>query len=227
MIKLPEYWLQCPKVPTNQSDQMAFDQIYFKAFEQKNIAKIQYNLPAPKWQFLNYLVEKHMIVLHGSGNPDITLFEPRKADDINEFGSQKAVFAAADGIWAMFFAIVDRDKYSMIVSNACIQFVDRDEPISEAFYMFSISQGMLQKKPWRKGFVYLLPSETFVEQPTMPFGEYTVRIKQQASLVPVKPIAQIEVFPEDFLFLSKIREHDDNRMEEYARAMQTGGDWPD
>ena len=112
MIKLPDYWLQCPEISINQSDQTAFDQIYFKAIEQKDCAKIQYNLAVPKWQFLNYLVEKHKIVLHGSGNINITLFEPRKADDINEFGSQKAVFAAVDGVWAMFFAIVDREKYS-------------------------------------------------------------------------------------------------------------------
>ncbi len=227
MIKLPEYWLQCPDETINQKDQAAFEQLYLNTVNQNDCAKIQYDLAAPKWKFLNYIVEKHNLVLHGSGNPDITLFEPRKAEDISEFGDQKAVFAAADGVWPMFFAIIDREKHPMTVNNACIQFVEDDTPISDSFYLFSISQGVLQKKPWRKGVVYLLPSETFTEQPTMEFKGHTVRIKQQASLVPVKPIAQLEIAAEDFPLLSKVREHDDTRMEHYARAMQTGGAWPD
>ncbi len=227
MIKLPDYWLQTQTISTNQFDHTTFDQIYFNALEQKYCTEIQYDLAAPKWQFLNYLVEKHNIVTHGSGNPNITLFEPRQASDLNEFGSQKAVYAAADGVWPMFFAIIDRDNHAMSLNNGCVQLFDGGKPVSESLYMFSISQGFLQKKPWRKGTVYLLPSETFVEQQGMPFGEYTVRIKQQASLVPVKPIAQIDIYPEEFPFLAQIREHDDSRIQEYAQAIQTGGAWPD
>ena len=227
MIKLPEYWLQTPELTISAKDRSAFDQLYATVVDQKDIVKIDYSLAAPKWQFLNYLVEEHGLVLHGSGNSNIKMFEPRKAEDISEFGNQKAVFAAADGVWPMFFAIIDRDNYPLTVNNACVQFVDHGKPISEAFYLFSISKGMVQKQPWRKGVVYLLPPETFVEQSTMQFGEHTIRIKQQVSLVPVKPLAQIEIEPDDFPLLSKIREHDDSRMEEYARAMQTGGDWPE
>ena len=226
MIKLPEYWLQCQDFSLKKSDQNNFAQLFSHAIEQEGIANIQYHSTAPKWQFLNYLVESENIVLHGSGNRNIILFEPRKADDITEFGNQKAVFAAADGVWPMFFAIIDRDNHPMVISNACIQFVEDREPISKPYYMFSISQGILEKNPWRKGVVYLLPSDTFVEQQTMQFQGHTVRIKQQASLVPVKPLAKIEVSPEDFPFLTQVREHDDTRMDEYAKAMQTGGAWP-
>ena len=227
MIKLPEYWLQCPDVTIDQKDQAAFEQLYSDAVNQKDGFKIQYDLAAPKWKFLNYLVEEHNLVLHGSGNREITQFEPRQPEDMSEFGSQNAVYAAADGVWPMFFAVVDRETYPMTVSNACIQFVEDDTPISDSFYQFSISQGILQKKPWRKGVVYLLPSDTFAEQPKMQFEGYSIRIKQLASLVPVKPIAQLDIVPEDFPLLSKVREHDDTRMEQYARAIQTGGGWPD
>lgn len=210
----------------NPSDQEQFDQIIATAIENSDGSQIEYSLTAPKWQFLNYLVNKHDIVLHGSGNQNIARFEPRKAADLNEFGSQEAVYAAADGIWAMFFAIVDRDNFPMLVSNACIQFVDGDKLLSEPLYVFSLSQGMLQKRPWRTGYIYLLPAETFVKQPTIQFGAYSVQIKQQASLVEVNPIAKLAVGPEDFPFLDQIREHDDDRIAEYAQAMQTGGPWP-
>ncbi|MEM9774439.1 MAG: hypothetical protein AAF902_07670 [Chloroflexota bacterium] len=214
MTELPEYWLQTPDLPASQKDQTAFKNLYTKAVNQKDTFKIEYNLAAPKWQFLNYLVDTHGLVLHGSGKRNIEQFEPRRADDISEFGNQKAVFAAADGVWPMFFAIIDRENYPISVNNACVQFVENDIPISGPYYLFSISQGFLQQKPWRKGVVYLLPPETFVAQPPMPFGETNIRIKQQVSLVPVKPLAQIEIEPEDFPLLSKIREHDDSRMEE-------------
>ena len=221
-MKLPDYWLQSPENSIDQSTQTAFDQLYFRAVERNDGSTIDYTLAAPRWHFLNYLVEKHDIVFHGSGNRDIAMLEPRKADDSSAFGNQEAVYAAADGIWAMFFAVVDRDKYEMSVNNACIQIVED----GKTFYLFSISQDVLQEQPWRRGVVYLLPSQTFVEQPEVQFGDMSIRVKQHASLVPVKPIAKIEIAPEDFPFLAQILGHDDARGEAYAVAMNTGGPWP-
>jgi hypothetical protein len=43
----------------------------------------------------------------------------------------------------------------------------------------------------------------------------------------VKPLARVAVEPEDFPFLSQIRGHDDERLEEYAHAMETGAPWPE
>ena len=52
-------------------------------------------------------------------------------------------------------------------------------------------------------------------------------IPQLASPVHVKPLARLEIRPEDFLFLSQIRGHDDSRLAEYGIAMQAGAPWPD
>jgi hypothetical protein len=165
--------------------------------------------------------------LHGTGNPNIPLFEPRQADDLNDFGRQKAVYAAGDGLWAMFFAVVDRERYSLSVTNACVRLAEATGLVSEPYYLFSISQKALPQRPWRTGFVYLLPSETFMVEPAIPFGPYEVRVPHLASLAPVTPLARLEVTPADFPFLSQIRGHEDARLAEYARAMQTGGPWPD
>ncbi|MDB5540334.1 MAG: hypothetical protein JWQ89_2061 [Devosia sp.] len=56
-------------------------------------------------------------MLHGSTNPDIEVFEPRKSDDVNAFGDQTAVYAASDGIWPLYFAILDRQRYRMSLIN--------------------------------------------------------------------------------------------------------------
>ncbi len=114
----------------------------------------------------------------------------------------------------------------MATSNACIRLVDQSGQVSEPRYVFSISQYAFQQQPWRTGTVYLLPGDTFVNQPSLQFGEYEVRLPQVASLVPVKPYAQLEVTPEDFPFLQDIRGIDDDRLAEYGEAMQAGAPWP-
>jgi hypothetical protein len=44
--------------------------------------------------------------------------------------------------------------------------------------------------------------------------------------MPVQPLAKLTVTPEDFAFLMQIRGHDDQRLQEYATALQTGAPWP-
>jgi hypothetical protein len=165
--------------------------------------------------------------MHGTGEPYIKVFEPRPSNDLSEFGAQTAVYAAGNGLWAMFFAIIDRERYPMATSNACIRLVNETADVSEPRYVFSISQSALRLAPWRQGFVYLLPGDTFVNQPSLQFGPYEVRIPQLASLVPVRPIARLDVLPEDFPFLKDIRGIDDARLAEYGQAMQTGAPWPE
>ena len=224
---LPEYWLERPDVEFNQETRLSFDGLLKSTQALGANPVIEYTLPNPKWQFLCYLAEHQDVTLHGSGNPNITLFEPRQPVDLTEFGNQKAVHTAADGIWAMFFAIIDRDQYEMSITNACIRLVDQEGNISGPFYQFSMSKTALEREPWRIGTVYLLPRTTFIEQPPMPFGSSQVQIAQLASLSPVQPLARLQVSANDFPFLKQIRGHDDLRLEEYAKALQTGAPWPD
>jgi hypothetical protein len=224
-MQLPDYWLTRPALPTDPAALAAFDRLVMAARAHPG-APLDYTLPAPKWQFLCHASEQYNLAMHGSGDAQIAVFEPRQSNDLNEFGNRKAVYAAADGIWAMFFAIVDRSRVQSI-TNGCIRLVDPAGKVSDPLYIFSVSREALPQKPWRSGSVYLLPRETFVEQAPMPFGEYQVRIAQLASLEPVTPLARLDVTPQDFPFLDQIRGHDDSRLEEYARALQTGGPWPE
>lgn len=224
---LPDYWLQRPAMEIDAQTRSDIDQLLARAKSAATITRIDYHFPIPKWQFLCYLADQQGIILHGTGDPDIRIFEPRPSIDLSEFGAQTAVYAAGDGLWAMFFAILDRARCAMATSNACIRLVDNAGQVSEPRYVFSISQYALEAQPWRKGTVYLLPGDTFVNQPSLQFGEYEVRLPQFASLVPVKPYAQLEVAPEDFPFLQDIRGIDDDRLPEYGEAMQAGAPWPE
>lgn len=225
-MMLPDYWLTRPNLNFDERISSAFDELLDSALSRGECPTIEYTLPWPKWQFLCHLADHRDIALHGSGNSNITLFEPRQSNDLNAFGNQQAVYAAADGLWAMFFAVVDRDRITSI-TNACVRLADAMGQLYGPYYVFSISQSALPQQPWRTGTVYLLPRNTFITQPSMAFGSYQVHIAQLASVAPVQPLAKLTVTPEDFPFLTQIRGHDDRRLQEYATALQTGAPWPD
>lgn len=222
---LPDYWLTRPTVNSDKTPWKAFDELLDATINTGGCPTIEFTLPHPKWQFLCHLADHHDIALHGSGDPDIALFEPRQSRDLNEFGNQEAIYAASDGLWAMFFAIVDRDRVASI-TNACVRLADQTGALHGPYYVFSVSQSALPDRPWRTGTVYLLPRSTFITQSPMEFGPYQVHIAQLASFEPVQPLAKLTVTPEDFPLLAQIRGHDDGRIQEYATALQTGAPWP-
>lgn len=224
-MMLPDYWLTRPNLSLDEGAEIAFDDLLRTTLALGGCPTIEFTLPWPRWQFLCYVAEQRNMALHGSGNPDIPLFEPRQANDLNEFGNQKAVYAASDGIWAMFFAIVDRDRVASI-TNACVRLADEAGAFHGPYYVFSVSQAALPNQPWRTGTVYLMPRGTFVVQPPLAFGPYQVHIAQLASFSSVQPLAKLTVTPADFPFLAQIRGHDDQRLQEVANALQSGAPWP-
>lgn len=225
-LSLPDYWLPRPAAPPTPAVRASFAALWQTALASGGQAPLTYTLDAPKWQFLCYLSDELGLALHGSPAADIETFEPRQSNDEMAFGNQKAVYAAGDGLWPMFFAIIDRNRYPMLITNACIRLADKTGQETEPLYVFSISRTALAQRPWREGTVYVLPADTFVRMPPLPFGEFEVRVPQLASFEPVRPLARLAVGPEDFPFLAHIRGHDDARWSEYSQALQTGGPWP-
>lgn len=223
MSALPPYFLPRPPVPTDAPTLAAFDALWAEA--KGRGGPIDYRLGAPKWQFLCHLADSGELLLHGSGNPGIALFEPRKSDDLNEFGDRQAIYAASDGIWTLYFAILDRDRYPMSLINSATRLELGSGQQSEPFYFFSISQAALTQRPFRRGTIYLLPRVSFEAQPAQRYRGADIRPLQWASPVPVKPLAQLAVGPEDFPFLDQLRGHDDEPTFARARANPDGFPW--
>jgi hypothetical protein len=227
MRELPEYWLTRPAFQLDEQTRATFDAHLARVAVATDCPTIDLDESIPKWQFLCYAAEHADLVLHGSGDPAIACFEPRRAHDLDPFGDQKAVYAASDGIWPLFFAIVDRTRVAMSTTNSCMRMVDPTGAVHGPYYLFSISQTALTQRPWRNGAVYLLPRATFVSQGPEAFEDLQIQIAQLASPVAVRPLAKVPVTPHDFPFLAHIRGHDDQRLAEYAAAMQSGSPWPD
>ena len=180
---------------------------------------IEYQLPYPKHDFLRYLVAKRDIVLHGSGSGAIDVFEPTPQTDY--FGRvRNAVFAASDGIWPMFFAILDRSRYHGSLRNVCYWDLDA-KGNRQKFYAFSINATFLGRQPWREGSIYVLPRATFmrvVDEDGSPSEEWL-------STQEVTPLARLAVSPSDFPFLKDVEGHGDettDRFEELVYQLGAG-----
>lgn len=226
-MHLPRYYLLRPPMQLDAATIEAYDALWAQIAGAPAGAELEYNLPMPRWQFLCYLADHKGVLLHGSGNPSIAEFEPRKANDTQEFGNRAAVYAASDGIWPIYFAMLDRDQYPMSLTNACFRVSDPPGEQSEPFYFFSISQPALAQRPWRAGMVYILPRDTFEPQPPLPYGDSTAHVQQWASPVPVAPLAKLRVTHTDFPFLEQLRGHDDELQWQRIRANPDKFPWVD
>jgi hypothetical protein len=230
-VALPDYWMRRPSDVLEAAARVRFDAVLDEVLAHPDSVsglcrEIDPECCRPVWQFLCHAADHHRIAMHGSGNPHIDVFEPRQPHDLTEFGSQRAVYAASDAIWAMFFAIVDRARVESI-GNACVTVIDGSGDADGPLYVFAISDAALPTEPWRVGTVFLLPRASFRQQPSTRIGDTHVQMAQLASTEPVRPLAKITVAPDDFPFLHQIRGLDDDRLQEYATAMFSGAPWPD
>lgn len=223
-MQLPAYYLAQPDADWGAETLASFERLYAEAVAPGNGAEIAYTLPAPKWQFLCYLCDHKGVVLHGSGSPNTIEFEPRQSNDVIAFGNRRAVYAASDGIWPLYFAIVDRERYVTSLVNSCFRIIEAAER-SAPYYYFSINGDALPHAPWREGTIYLLPGDSFEQQPRQRSRGVEIELAQWASLTPVKPLAKLPVKPEDFPFLTQIRPHDPAALRARVLADPEGFPW--
>ena len=226
---LPDYWIERPPMTMSDATRSAVE-AFLAEPEDREVdvdAVVRRNGDVTPWEFLCGVAAGREIAFHGTGDPNIDSFEPRKPIDFAPFGDQKAVFATSDPIWAMFYAIVDRNRFPITLNNGCIIATDAEGRTGPPHYYFSISGGALPERPWRTGYLYFLPADSFVEQPPGPYGDQSARVPQLASPVAVRPFARLTITPEDFPFLAHIRGHDDERLAEYAQAVMSAAPWPE
>jgi len=188
-----------------------FKSLLQTSLEQVDGGWIDYDLPYPKYEFVQYITAQDQIIFHGSNNQDIVDFQPiRKSMELRDEtgrGNIQGVYGTHDGIWAMFFAIVDRSKLKGSIRNGVMYFQNQaGEQIS--VYNFSINQEQLEERPYTEGALYLLPRDTFTRL-MLTSDSYA---NEWASEQPVKAIAKLRIRPEDFPFLEQISGHDDSEL---------------
>jgi hypothetical protein len=178
-----------PPANVTAADEARFDQLVHEV-ERADGAELRYDAAAPKHAFLRHLVDRRSVLLHGTGDPSIELFEPRDQTDFDNAWTN-AVFATDDPIWPIFFAVVNRPvAYSLV--NGC------SHRWGESHYYFSIGTDPTRLDAWRRGWIYVLPRESFRPHASGP---------EWLSPVAVRPLARLQVEPADFPFLAQVTEH--------------------
>jgi hypothetical protein len=186
-----------------------------------------YRLSYPRWQFLACIAETHPVVFHGTPLRDLTVVEPRQSNDINEFGAQNAIYATDDAIWALFFAILDRPRISMSITNAAVRLQLASGELTGPLYFFSVNQEALDLKPFCEGAIYILPKEPFERDPMQKAKGYNIVVPHWASRQPAVLLAKLMVTPQDFPFLAQIRGHDQEVQLARIQADPDGFPWID
>jgi hypothetical protein len=115
----------------------------------------------------------------------------------------------------------------MSTINASMRLGLPDGGQTDPYYFFSISDHALASRAFRRGTIYLLPRQTFHQEPRGEYRGVEVVSAQWASPVPVRPLARLAVEPEDFPFLAQLRGHDDESTFARARAEPQGFPWVD
>lgn len=194
--------------------------------------EIAYDSAHPKYEFLCWLGETHDIVLHGSNEMEIAEFIPlRMGFDANPHGNHRAIYATNDGIWPLFFAVLDRQRYRGSMRNGVMWVDGAGEEIDftpdaarrggRKVYLFSLNAEALPSRPWREAMIYILPRRTFEQ---LRDGDGRL-IAEWASREPVRPLAKLRVAPGDFPFLERVHGHDDTavlRTEDLLRRIIGG-----
>jgi hypothetical protein len=220
-----DFLLPRPPLDLSPEKRRAFDDVW-QAVSSGGF--IDYQLPYPKWQFLSYICESRDLVLHGSARKDIDTVEPRKANDVRAFSNQQAIYATTDGIWVIYFAMLDRQKYpGLSLFNSCLQVRISAEELSDPLYFFSITHSVLVQEPWCEGATYILPRRSFEREASQQVQGMEIVFPHWISTEAVDPLGRLQVGPDDFPFLSQIHGHNDEKLVQLATAHPDGFPWPE
>lgn len=187
--------------PQNQEHekQIAFETLFETTLlnKKEDIPNIEYNLSYPKEEFLKFLTENKNVLLHGSARQSLEVLEPRQANDAaKKSGNKNAVYGVTDPVLPIFYAIQDRKKLQGTIESG----VEINDDTGESKYKFKIPISVKETQPWVSGVIYIFDKSQFhpeQDDSGEPSGEWT-------SDVPVKPIAKLEVKPEDFRYMSSV-----------------------
>ena len=214
--------LLAPEMGITPEKQAAFERLLEEALSQADGDWIDYDLPYPRHEFVQFVTAREVVIFHGSNNQQIESFIPvRKSFELRDEtgrGNLQAVYGTHDGLWAMFFAVVDRDRLRGSIRNGVAYFTNAQGDVLTA-YNFSVNHEQLDEKPWREGALYLLPRESFRR---LQLTEHAYS-NEWACEQEVAPLAKLPVSPEDFPFLDRVAGHDDSeliRLQDISKEIQ-------
>jgi hypothetical protein len=166
--------------------------------------KVDYHLPYPKVDFLNYICDWRGYVAHGSPLQDFITLQPlRLTQDSSKFGNRRQIFCSPDGTWALWFAVLDKSKIR-VTENGCVRLGHGPGRIK--YYHFDLPAENKSEPPFADGMVYIANPADFPEHRPFPVLDWLdAEIEEWGSAEPVIPLAKLPVTPADFPYLDKVQ----------------------
>jgi hypothetical protein len=163
------------------------------------------SIPEPRLDFLRWLAENRPVVFHGSPRDDLReLSTERRSRDSTTWGNQQAVYASSDPVWAIYFACLRRDNGWTGTKNGSLGRANGS--LYPRRYFFLHNRGSASPNRFGPGSLYLLPPDTFVAAEPLAGAIDTAHL---VSHEPVRPLARLDVTPDDFPFADRVRYYRD------------------
>jgi len=195
-------FLPAPKINQSQVTSRFIEEQFLSKNGEHDIPVLDPPENISKVDLLVYLEKERQMLFHGSNQGEIELLNPVSQE--NYRGEIiNAVFASGDPIWAMFFAILDRDGFHGSQRNGSF-ILSCAGGCQERYYFFSISEALVANHPWKTGTIYITPRDSFTQTNTG-----IMRFDEWASEKPVIPLAKIDISPGDFPFFSQVGAHNE------------------
>jgi hypothetical protein len=177
----------------------------FSAAADELLAGEAVTVPEPRLDFLRWLAQSRPVVFHGSPRDDLSVLSTeRKSRDATAWGNQQAVYASTDPVWAIYFACLRRDGGWKGTKNGSMG--RAGGPLYPRRYFFLHNRGSASPDRFGPGSLYLLSPRTFVADEPLAGAIDTAHL---VSREPVKPLARLDVTPDDFPFADRIRYYRD------------------
>ena len=177
----------------------------FDAAADKLLAGESVAIPEPRLDFLRWLAENRPVVFHGSPRDDLSeLSTERQSRDTTAWGNQQAVYASTDPVWAIYFACLRRDGGWTGTRNGSMG--KASGPLYPRRYFFLHNRGSASPDRFGPGSLYLLSPTTFVADAPLAGAVDTAHL---VSREPVRPLARVDVTPDDFPFRDRVRYYRD------------------
>lgn len=158
-------------------------------------------------RFVSYATERSGLLAHGSSRGGLDRLEPGDQGDLNG-RPVRAVFASSDGIWAMFFAILDWSRVAGTF-NGTRRFNTPDGDFKG--YVFTVLTNGQPGPPFHPGWIYLAERTGF----SMSLHKDGADSDEWLSPSPVVPLARLSVQPEDFPFLAGVTVHESDQSQSH------------
>jgi hypothetical protein len=162
-------------------------------------------VPEPRLDFLRLLAQNRPVVFHGSPRDDLNeLSTERRSRDTTAWGNQQAVYASTDPVWAIYFACLRRDRGWTGTKNGSMG--QAGGLLYPRRYFFLHNRGSASPDRLGPGSLYLLSPSGFAADEPLAGAIDTAHL---VSHEPVKPLARLDVTPDDFPFGDRIRYYRD------------------